>query len=296
MTEPALVAEPLVPFRAELGEGPIWDYRTGRLVWVDILAGLVHATVPTSGTTTSIPIGKQVGAVALCGSSSYLLAVRDGFALLEGEGLGPTEAAFHDPVLRMNDGAVDPAGRFLAGSMAYDRTKGAAALHARDVDGSIRTVLSNVTLSNGLAWSASGDTMYYIDSGTRRVDAFDYDVERGEPSNRRPLVTFEPADGTPDGMTIDAEGCLWVALYRGGEVRRYSPEGVLLARVEVAAAQVTSCAFGGEDLGTLFVTTACQELDLSDPANRLAGHLFAVDPSCRGRREPLAAVAGTPGS
>jgi sugar lactone lactonase YvrE len=285
-----LAAEPLLALRAELGEGPVWDHRSRRLVWVDILGGLVHLTSAGSGLTLSIPAGQHVGAVALRGSSSYLLAVRDGFAVLDGEEVGPVTAVFDDPVLRMNDGGVDPAGRFLAGTMAYDGAPEAGTLYVRDLDGSVRPVVEPVTVSNGLAWSEGGEVMYYVDSATGGVDIFDYDVDRGLIANRRRHLSIEPAAGIPDGLTLDAEGCLWLALFGAGEVRRYSPAGSLIARVEVPARQVTSCAFGGDELDTLFVTSACHRLDLSDPGHDLAGHLFAVNPGCAGRREPVVPV------
>jgi sugar lactone lactonase YvrE len=287
------VAEPLVRLRSELGEGPVWDHRGGWLVWVDILGGLVHRTAPASGVTWTVPAGQHVGAAALHGRSSYLLAVRSGFAVLDGEAVSQATVVVDDPGVRMNDGGVDPAGRFLAGTMAYDASEGAGTLYARELDGSVRALVEEVTISNGLAWSDDGETVYYVDSATQGVDAFDYDLDAGLMTNRRRHLSVDRADGAPDGLTLDAEGCLWLALFGGGEVRRYSPGGRLLARVEVPASQVTSCAFGGSRLDTLFITTACHRLDLSDPANAQAGYLFAADPGCSGRPEPVVPELGT---
>jgi sugar lactone lactonase YvrE len=272
----------LINLHARLGEGPRWDHRLGVLAWVDILGGHVHLSDPDTGTTSSIPVGADVGAVALLGEGSYLLAIRQGFAVLADSGIDEYAAAFDDVGLRMNDGVVDPAGRFVAGSMARDGRPEMGSLHQRDVDGTVRTLFDGVSISNGLAWSSSGDRMFYVDSGLQRIDVMDYDVASGAVSGRRPWVEVPDRDGTPDGITIDAEDCLWVALWDGGTVRRYSPDGRALDEIELPVPRVTACEFGGHDLDRLFVTTAAVGRGESIDGGGPDGAVFVVDPACRG--------------
>jgi sugar lactone lactonase YvrE len=266
---------------ATLGEGPVWDHRTAELAWVDILEGLVHRTDISTGATTTVPVGAPVGALALLGEQDYLLAIRNGFARLRGAEVGEVQAAFDAEGVRMNDGNVDPAGRFLAGSMG-DGQSPVGSLYARDLDGSIRALFDAVTISNGIAWSADGTSMYYVDSALQAIDVMDYDLGSGTVSGRRRFVEISRRDGTPDGMTIDTEGCIWVALWDGGVVRRYSPDGARLDEVALPVGRVTSCAFGGPDLDRLFITTASVGLAQDVPGRNLAGALFVTDPGCRG--------------
>jgi sugar lactone lactonase YvrE len=282
-----IAAEPLVRIHSEVGESALWDHRRGRLRWVDILRGLVHATDPTTGETTSTAVGEHVGAIALLGSDDLLLAIRDGFAELRNGRVGDRTRVVDDPGVRMNDGKADPSGRFVAGSMAYDESEGAGTLFVRESDGAVRVLIERVSISNGVAWSLDGATMYYVDTRTRRIDAFDYDAQRGAIANRRAFVSVPEGDGGPDGITVDADGCVWVALFRGGRVRRYSPTGDAMADVQVPTPLVTSCAFGGAGLDRLFITSASHVLDPNDPRMELAGSVFVADPGCVGRPEPV---------
>jgi sugar lactone lactonase YvrE len=185
----------------------------------------------------------------------------------------------------MNEGGCDPDGRFYCGSMAYDQRPGAGALHRLDPDGSVQVVLPELTISNGLEWSPDGSLAYYVDTPTGRVDVFDYDAERGL-TGRRPFA--RPTPGHPDGLTVDAEGGVWVALFDGGAVHRYTPGGVLDGVVELPTPQVTACTLGGPDLDRLYVTTSAENLEPgTDP---LAGSLFAADVGVRGR--PVREFAG----
>jgi sugar lactone lactonase YvrE len=269
--------------RCELGEGPLWDERKARLYWVDIMAGAVHVLDPRSGAHSSGLVGQPVGAAGLRMDGGLVLAVRDGFALLDEDLTGfrlLTAIRGTRGDLRMNDGACDALGRFWAGTMALDESPAAASLYRLAADGTVTTVLRGVTISNGLAWSPNGRTLYYVDTPTCRVDAFDFDTGSGEIANRRPVVEIEAGAGFPDGITVDATGALWVALWEGGCVRRYSPEGALLGIVDVPALRVTSCVFGGAELEELYVTTA--RPDGEDPAQPFAGGLFRVRPGARG--------------
>ena len=280
----------VIDMHARLGEGPLWDHRTGVVAWVDILAGLVHITEPVTGVTTSIPAGTEVGALALHGDESYLLATRSGFATLEGTRVETLNEVLTAEGQRMNDGALDPVGRFVAGSITNDRSP-TGALYVRDVDGSVRTLFGGVTVSNGLAWSATGNRMYYIDSALQGIDVMDYDLDEGMVSDRRRLASIPEADGTPDGMTIDAEGCLWVAFFGGAAVRRYSPTGELIGKVELPVSRITSCAFGGPNLDRLFITSAAVGATPDDPPRPLDGAMFVVEPDCTGVLSPVARVS-----
>ena len=272
----------LVNLHARLGEGPRWDHRKGLLAWVDILGGHVHLTDPANGFTTTTQVGPDVGALALHGDDDYLLAIRNGFATLTNAEIVDFQPVFSEPDARMNDGVVDPAGRFVAGSMGRNAPPGVGSLYQREVDGSVRTLFGGVTISNGLAWSTSGDHMYYVDSGLQRIDLMDYDLASGSVSGRRPFADVPETDGTPGGIAIDAEGCLWVALWGGGKVRRYSPDAEIIGEIEIPAARVSACGFGGPDLDLLFVTTAAVGRGESIDDGGLDGALFVVDPGCRG--------------
>jgi sugar lactone lactonase YvrE len=178
--------------------------------------------------------------------------------------------------MRANDGAVDPAGRFWIGTMCDDEAPDLAALYRYDGDGSLTTVLEDISLSNGLAWSGDERRMYYVDSPTLRIDVLDYDTATGAVENRRPFATIEAGVGVPDGVVLDDDGGVWVALYGGAQVRRYDPDGALDAVLAVPADNVTACWFGGEDGRRLFITTARSP-------QPLGGCLFVAEPGFTGR-------------
>ncbi|HVK24451.1 MAG TPA: SMP-30/gluconolactonase/LRE family protein [Actinokineospora sp.] len=281
--------------RCGLGEGPVWDDQTGLLYWLDIVGERLHRS---DGTV--VELGVQAGALALTASGRMLLAVPDGFAWLADLSTAPPQAAQNrqtpavasktgvpcggtpaKPVVsavtmpnpgRFNDGKCDPEGRFWAGTITEP---GQAALYRLDADLTVSTALTEVTISNGLGWSPDGGTFYYIDTPTNRIDAFDYAA--GEIGGRRTLV--EITQGSPDGMTVDADGCLWVALWGGAAVHRYTPGGALDRTIEMPVAKPSSVTFGGSGLDTLFITSAG---GVRDPDNPLAGALFAVDPGVSG--------------
>jgi sugar lactone lactonase YvrE len=282
--EPVEVA---LDIRADLGEGPVWDDRTNQLVWVDIMAGRVNLFNPGTGANRAIETGTPVGAAALCESGGLLLAVQDGFAKLDpATGAITRFAGFPDasPDVRMNDAKCDPQGRLWAGTMAFDMHPAGGALYRLYPDASVTTILPGVTISNGIDWSLDGQTIYYVDTPTLRVDCFDFDAASGAISNRRPFVEIREPGAYPDGLTIDAQGNLWLALWGGHGVRCYNPQAELIATVDVPASQASSCAFGGADLDTLYITTARTGLSEDDLAKQpLAGSLFRLRPGVKGR-------------
>ena len=277
-------AEPLTGPICYHGEGPVWSERWGGLRWLDMLAGDV-LQLSADGEITRRHVDAVVATVRPRNGGGAVLALERGFALEEPDGtlvqLGPL---WSDPGVRMNEGGCDPDGRFYGGSMRYDAAEGGGSIHRLDPDGSTTVVIEGVTISNGLEWSPDGSLAYYVDTSTQRIDVFDYDRERGL-SGRRP---FAEAPGGPDGLTVDAEGGVWVALYAGASVRRYTPEGVLDEVVEVPVSRATACTFGGPDLDQLFITTS-QE-NLAPEAEPAAGSVFVATPGVRGR--PVREFAG----
>jgi sugar lactone lactonase YvrE len=212
-----------------------------------------------------------------------------GFALTDAEGgWERTVRLWDDPGLRMNDGACDPAGRFFCGSMAQAQTVGAGTLYRLDPDLRVTPVLRGLTVSNGLAWSPDGTCAYFVDSWSRTLDVLHLD-DAGNVVERRPLVEVSGAGPVPDGLTVDADGGIWVAVYGAGEVRRYDPSGQLSGVVEVAVPKPTACTFGGVDHGDLFITTTQEDLDLAEHPDSGAVFRIRID-GVRGR--PTATFAG----
>jgi sugar lactone lactonase YvrE len=278
--------ELVVDARADLGEGPTWDADGHRLIWVDITMGLVHRFDPETGTDASLAVGQPTGAAVPSTSGRLALAVRDGFALLDpatGRVEPLAEVEPEDPRTMMNDGKCDPAGRFWAGTRDIEGHRPLGSLYRLGTDRSPVRVLTGVTISNGLGWSPDHRTMYYIDSATFGVDAFDFEPEAGSVSHRRRLVEFPKAWGLPDGMTVDEEGFLWVAFWGGSAVRRLDPDGDLTSTIAFPVSQVTSCAFGSDDLSDLYVTSARAGLsDAELDSQPDAGGLFRLSPGVRG--------------
>ena len=260
------------------GEGPVWWPGWGGLRFVDMLAGDV-LTLGGDGDVRRRHLGDVAAAVRPRRGGGAVLAVERGFALEAADGsVTPLPPVWDDDRIRMNEGGCDPDGRFWCGSMAYEQTPGAAAMYRLDPDGSVRKVFGDLTVSNGLEWSPDGSLAYYDDTATHRVDVFDYDRDAGL-TGRRPFVALDE-DLNPDGLTVDAEGGVWVALYGGGAVHRYDASGRLDAVVEVPTPQVTACTLGGPDLDQLFITTSREGMDDGDDPR--AGSLFRVDAGVRG--------------
>src|SRR5919198_2880134 len=284
---PRISAELVTDARAMLGEGPVWDDRERCVWWVDIMGESIHRTDPVNGQDEVIPVGRMVGALGLRERGGLVAAVRDGFVAIDVatgriERLADVEADLGSS--RMNDGNVDPQGRFWAGTTDIDHRPGLGTLYRLDADLTVSPIMPGVTISNGLDWTADGATMYFIDTPTRRVDRFSFHSSAGTIADRSTAVSIRPGAGDPDGMTLDAENHLWVALWDGWAVERYSPDGGLELRVDVPAAQATSCAFGGSDLDVLYITTAQKGFPAQGrPDQPHAGGLFACRPGARGR-------------
>ncbi|MDY0168558.1 MAG: SMP-30/gluconolactonase/LRE family protein [Thermoguttaceae bacterium] len=279
--------ELILDAQAVLGEGPLWHAPSQRLYWVDINRHEVHVFSPADGSDRAIDVGQKVGTVVVRHSGGLALALHRGLATLDLETgqvdiLCDPEADLPDN--RFNDGKCDPAGRFWAGTMSLTRTPRTANLWRLDPDFSVRRMLDGVTTSNGIVWSLDRRTMYYIDTPTREVAAFDYEVETGDIANRRPVVHFPEGAGSPDGMAIDARGMLWIAHFRGGKVSCWDPrDGTMLQTIDIPASKVTACAFGGPNLDELYITTARVDLteeELSDQPH--AGGLFLARPGVPG--------------
>lgn len=268
---------------AWLGESPVWEASTSTLLWVDILRAELHRYAPGDGDAVVTTLDVPLGAVAPRRSGGYVAAAGTGFWLLDGDQVTHL-ADVDDRGERMNDGKCDPAGRFLAGTMTSDRQPGAA-LYSLDhsADGEVRPVLDSVALSNGLGWSPDGGTMYYIDTPTRRVDVFAYDLATGTVGDRRTFVDLSAEQGNPDGLTVDAEGGVWVAMAGGSSVRRFTPAGRPDHVVEVPAAKVTSVTFGGDDLRDLYITTSTAGMTEQErSAQPEAGLVFRASPGFTG--------------
>jgi sugar lactone lactonase YvrE len=273
---------------AILGEAPVWDQGVHELLWLDIPAKILHRCADGTGAHRTMVLEETVTAVAPRTMGGLVAASRRGFSILEPDsGALATLANVNSgrAGFRMSDGKCDPSGRFWAGSIAEDPTQrtGSGALYRLDCDHRVSCHVTGVSISNGLGWSPDGRLMYFIDTAAQGIDVFDYEPTGGLPQNRRRLITVPAGWGRPDGMTVDADGCLWVALMAGWRVCRYTPAGQLIGEVNLPVAQVTSCTFGGDDLGDLFITTAARGLDergrLDQPG---AGGLFISRPGVVG--------------
>jgi sugar lactone lactonase YvrE len=272
--------------KANLGEGPVWDDRTGEVVWVDIMAHAVHRFDPRTGADRVADVGQPVGAVALRAGGGLVLALQDGFATLADDGsvevIAPVEA--DRPDQRMNDGKPDRAGRFWAGTMSLQFTPGESTLYRLDADHLVTPMVTGMTLSNGLGWSPDDTTFYLTDTMNYRIDAYDYDAQSGTISARRRLIDFDRSSPAfPDGLAVDAEGYLWVAMYAGSAIRRYAPDGSLEREIRLPVSQPTCVAFGGPDYRDLYISTANQELDAAALARQpTLGGLFRFRPGVAG--------------
>jgi sugar lactone lactonase YvrE len=266
--------------RAKLGECPVWSVRERALFWVDINAPSLNRFDPATGRNKVMPMPEAIGSFALRELGGFIVALRGGIWLARADGALDRKvfAPPYDPAThRFNDGRCDHRGRFFVGSMNERRDAPSATLVRVDLDGTMTEALAGMTISNGLAWSPDGRTMYHADTPTHTVRAFDYDPDTGVPSRPRVFAQWQGETDRPDGGTVDSAGNYWTAFYRGGKVLQIAPSGETLAEYAIPAMCPTMCAFGGPDLKTLFVTTARQNRD-DDELARLphSGGLFAM--------------------
>jgi sugar lactone lactonase YvrE len=274
-------AEQLTDAITEHGEGPVWDAATGRLRLVDMLRGDV-VSVQDGREVERRHVGQVAALWRPRTGGGAVVAVERGFALIDAESgqLTTLPEIWTDPNIRMNEGGCDPLGRLYCGSMAYRSGPGAGTLYRLDADYSVHRIVENVTTSNGLAWNPAGDQAYYVDTPTHRIDVFDFDRTTGELTERRTFARIPDGTGGPDGLTVDADGGVWVALWGGSAVRRYGPTGELEAVIELPTRQVTACTFGGPQLDQLFITTSAQ--NMASGADPYAGAVFTLDPGVKG--------------
>ena len=278
-----VTAEPVGDVTAVLGEGPYWRPEDEALLWVDVARGLLHMTRVQLGETITIELDPVSAAFPAVGggivtAGGHRLTLR---ATRPGEGwAGRTiaEAPARDGV-RFNDASVDPAGRVWVGSMDIKEKEPLGTLYRLDTGGALTPVVKGATVSNGIGWSPDGTRMYYNDSPLRRIDMFDYDQATGEAFGGRMFADLSGADGFPDGLTVDADGYVWVAMFAGGALRRFTPAGHQDAVLPLPVSQPTSCAFGGPGMADLFVTTAYRDLsEAQRAAQPLAGRLLRLRP------------------
>ena len=267
--------ELLLDAKASLGEGPAWDAKTQTLYWVDILEKRVYA-----GTKILAQLDDYIGCLAPRKNGNLVLGTRSGFADLNVDTGQLTVLASLDselPTNRINDGKCDPAGRFLAGTMDMNETDPNGALYSFDGK-QITRLLDGITISNGLAWSPDHKTFYYIDTPTHEVKAFDYDLSTGQIANPRVAIHVPDSLGWPDGMTSDADGNLWIALWGGAQVTKWNPNaGKLLEQIAVPALHTSACVFGGKDMNELHITSARKGMSEADLKKfPLSGGLFKV--------------------
>ncbi|MBC5774829.1 SMP-30/gluconolactonase/LRE family protein [Pontibacter sp. KCTC 32443] len=286
ITQQLTEAKLILNAKAIVGEGALWHPREQVLYWVDIEGRKLHIFDPKTEQDKVFTVKERIGTVVPLEEDGVLVALQNGIHKLDTETgkltfiLNP----INENDIRFNDGKCDAAGRFWVGTMALDTRKGAAVLYRIGTDKSINLVLDDLTISNGIVWSADNKKMYFIDTPTHQVRAFDYNLETGEISNSSVVIEIPDSEGSPDGMAIDADGNLWVALHKGGAVGCWNPEtGKMLRKITVPAPQTTSCAFGGKDLDILYITSGTEGLSEEQLQQYPdSGGLFAVKPGVRG--------------
>jgi sugar lactone lactonase YvrE len=280
-------AEHFLAAQCELGEGPLWDHRTGLLCWVDINSGMIHRCDPAGQNHEVFETGVKVGALALRRGGRFITATSQGLAFWSPADrqmqwiANPEEGK---PGARFNDGKVDPGGRFWAGTMTF--ADASSSLYRLDPDLSLHVMATGITISNGLGWSPDQCTMYHADTRRQTIFAYGYETGSGDIRGRRVLYQFQGGEGFPDGLTVDSQGCVWCALWGGWRVVRIAPDGKIVDEVRVPTANPSCCAFGGSNLDRLFITTAYEGMPADERAGQpLAGDLFVVDAGVAGRPE-----------
>lgn len=271
-----------------LGEGPIWDSTSNTLSWVDILKGTIHEYTFSNKVHSIIPVNDMVSAITHCENGDYLAALKEGLAYIDRESYNInylTNPEKHLPNNRFNDGKCDSFGRFWIGSMSLDEEPKVGSLYSFDKSKKVVKQISDVSISNGMAWTTDTKTMYYIDTPTRQVCAYDFDIVTASLSNKRIVINIPVDEGYPDGMTIDKEGNLWIAHWGGWQITRWNPEnGKKMNSIKLPVSRVTSCTFGGKDLTNLYITSASVGLSAKEMSKQpLAGSVFVIENTdCQG--------------
>jgi len=276
--------------QSELGEGPLWHPVEKRLYWVDIEVGKIFRYSPATETQESFTVGTSVGALGFRSNGGLVLATGKGFAFWDS--FNQSLKILADPIagkqdIRLNDGKVGPSGHFWAGSLDL---KGEGAFYRLDPDCNCHTILKHITISNGLAWSPDNTRLYYTDSGDHTIYTFDFDFLKRTIQNQQIFIQLptDNSEGVPDGLTIDAEGCIWSARWDGAKVVRYSPIGEAILEVNLPVSRVTACTFGGENLDDLFITTAAMGLTAEQRARQpYAGDIFVYKTNTKGLETPF---------
>jgi sugar lactone lactonase YvrE len=259
---------------SDLGEGPIWSADTSSVTWTDITQNTFHTADIDTGRTMSFGVPSMVGAIAHSKDGGYIAATQKGFARIGVDGKYSPLHSFLPDDMRMNDGKVDPSGRFWAGSMELSFEKGRGSLYVLEKDNSYRSILDDITLSNGMGWSPDAQYFYYIDSVPGVLKRFDYDLYTGHISNPKDLITFDSSSGIPDGMSMSSDGKIVIALWDGGRIEIYEPSGEKVSEITLGVSRPTSCTFAGPNRDILIVSTASQGIDQADEP--LAGKILAV--------------------
>jgi sugar lactone lactonase YvrE len=259
---------------SDLGEGPIWSADTNSVTWTDITQNTFHTADIDTGKTMSFGVPSMVGAIAHSKEGGYIAATQKGFARIGVDGKYSPLHSFLPDDMRMNDGKVDPSGRFWAGSMALSFEKGRGSLYVLEKDNSYRSILDDITLSNGMGWSPDAQYFYYIDSVPGVLKRFDYDLHTGQISNPKDLITFDSSSGIPDGMSMSSDGKIVIALWDGRRIEIYEPSGEKVSEITLGVSRPTSCTFAGPNRDILIVSTASQGIDRADEP--LAGKILAV--------------------
>ena len=285
---PTLEAQLLMDTRSKLGEGAIWHPEEKMLYWMDIENFLLYKYNPKTNENTKFDMGQRIGTVVPATNGKLIVALMDGIYSFDPITGSKTlmSQPYQDTNLRLNDGKCDPSGRFWVGTMTMNNTRKGGKLYKLDHDGKVTVMLDSVSISNGIVWSSDRKSMYYNDTPTSTVQAFDYDDLTGTISNQRVIIKFKPGEGNPDGMSIDADDNIWIALWGGNAVKKYDPKsGKLLQIIKVPAPNVTACAFGGENLDILYITTARNWMrpDLLE-TYPMSGSVFTVKPGVKGQK------------
>lgn len=281
------IAELEFEIKAQLGEGAFWNYKTQEFYWVDIIDKKLHIYNPSAKSNKSFEMPSAVSTVVPYTKEEAIVALEDGIYkvnLNSGELSVLSDVEADKPWNRFNDGKCDPNGNLWVGSMHYEQNQKLASVYKVEESGATTKMIDSVTISNGIVWTKDAKTMYYIDTPTGQIVAYDFDKETSTISNKRVAVEVSEEEGLPDGMAIDENDMLWVGMWNGNAVAKFNPKtGKLISKIEVPAHNVTSCAFGGENLDILYITTS--SLDMTDEEKEKypnAGSIFKANPGVKG--------------